>query len=273
MQPAIVRRTLFESTALRIGHVRVRPAAGQSEIQQQSSSVVVLPLAGVFAKHDGPRREVIGTPNHAVFLHAGQPYRLSFPGMIGDECLTLWLSGEAQDRCAPSAVHPHALLPASALVGRSLLWHRLRRGEGDPLELEEFAFALLRIVLGAARKTGRARRVVRPERRRRQVETVKEAIAVAPEHRWTLDALAQLAGASSYHLARVFHEEVGATIHRYLTRARLSAALGRVLDADDLAAIALDAGFTSHSHFTARFRRLFGVTPTELRRRASRAGA
>ena len=34
----------------------------------------------------------------------------------------------------------------------------------------------------------------------------------------------------------------------------------------DLTAIALDAGFASHSHLTARFRGFFGRTPTELRR-------
>ena len=40
---------------------------------------------------------------------------------------------------------------------------------------------------------------------------------------------------------------------------------------DDLTAIALDAGFASHSHFTARFRSFFGCTPAGLRRLASAA--
>jgi len=39
-----------------------------------------------------------------------------------------------------------------------------------------------------------------------------------------------------------------------------------VLDGCDLTAIALEAGFASHSHYTARFRRVFGCTPTALRR-------
>jgi AraC-like DNA-binding protein len=43
-----------------------------------------------------------------------------------------------------------------------------------------------------------------------------------------------------------------------------------VLDGDDdLTSIALDAGFASHSHFTARFRGFFGCTPAALRRTAS----
>lgn len=95
---------------------------------------------------------------------------------------------------------------------------------------------------------------------------MKEAIAVQPERTWTLTALAELAGASRYHLARVFREEVGATLHRYLTHARLGAALHRVLDDEDLTTVALESGFSSHSHFTARFRAVFGVTPSQLRR-------
>jgi AraC-like DNA-binding protein len=73
----------------------------------------------------------------------------------------------------------------------------------------------------------------------------------------------------------VFHALVGTSIYDYVVRERLAQALNAVLDSgDDLTTIALDAGFASHSHFTARFRRFFGCTPTALRRGASagRAG-
>jgi AraC-like DNA-binding protein len=47
-----------------------------------------------------------------------------------------------------------------------------------------------------------------------------------------------------------------------------------VLDSDaGLTEIALDAGFASHSHFTARFRAFFGHTPQQLRREARAATA
>ena len=55
-------------------------------------------------------------------------------------------------------------------------------------------------------------------------------------------------------------------------RERLARTLNAVLDGgDDLTAIALDAGFASHSHFTARFRNFFGCTPAALRRVATAA--
>jgi AraC-like DNA-binding protein len=36
----------------------------------------------------------------------------------------------------------------------------------------------------------------------------------------------------------------------------------------DLGQIGVDLGFTSHSHFTSVFRRILGLTPSELRQRA-----
>ena len=39
---------------------------------------------------------------------------------------------------------------------------------------------------------------------------------------------------------------------------------------DDLTALALDTGFSSHSHFTAVFRRTFGSTPSAFRQASRR---
>jgi AraC-like DNA-binding protein len=98
-------------------------------------------------------------------------------------------------------------------------------------------------------------------------ERVKEAVAVSPDRKWSLHLLAELACTSPCHLARVFRESTGTSIHQYLLRLRLALALRRLLASEaDLATIASDLGFSSHSHFSARFRALFGTTPTEIRR-------
>jgi AraC-like DNA-binding protein len=249
-QPYTARRTLFQGELLTIGHVVRRGSPECGELEQQESNVIVFPLRGVFAKHTGERRHVLGTPNDAMLIAAGEPYRVSFPGGIGEECMTLWFSREQLDA---RTVTPHALLSVRALLMRTVLWQLVRRPECDPLEVEEISLQLLATVQDTS------------EQHSARIERVKEAIAVEPERRWTLSALAGLAGASRYHLARMFRKEVGTTVHRYVTRARLALALHRVLDADDLTAVALDTGFSSHSHFTARFRAVFGMTPSELR--------
>ena len=77
---------------------------------------------------------------------------------------------------------------------------------------------------------------------------------------------------SAFHLCHVFHALVGTSIYDYVVRERLAQALDAVMDSgDDISTIAPDAGFASHGHFTARFRRFFGCTPTALRR-GSRVG-
>jgi AraC-like DNA-binding protein len=107
-------------------------------------------------------------------------------------------------------------------------------------------------------------------RRRRAVERVKQAVAVAPADKWNVAKLAKIANLSPFHLCHVFRQMAGTSIYNYVLQERLAFALAAVLaGGEHLTAIALDAGFASHSHFTARFRGFFGCTPTALRRLAT----
>jgi AraC family transcriptional regulator len=54
-------------------------------------------------------------------------------------------------------------------------------------------------------------------------------------------------------------------MHRYLNRLRLQEALQRVAAGADLGEVGISLGFSSHSHFTAAFRKEFGVTPSQAR--------
>jgi AraC-like DNA-binding protein len=95
---------------------------------------------------------------------------------------------------------------------------------------------------------------------------VKEVVALAPADKWNVAKLAKVANLSPFHLCRVFRQMVGTSVYDYVLHERLAHTLDAILDSgDDLTAVALNAGFSSHSHFTARFRRFFGCTPTALR--------
>ncbi len=284
IRPSLVQRTLFDGAWLQIGHIAVRPASSEcGELETSALNVLALPLAGVFAKHDGPRCHAIATPSHALLISAGKPYRLSFPGCIGDECLALRFTSAALAQVMPEAMagdgfdeqafSSHTPLPPALMLARGLLWQRFATDAVDALEAEERALDLLDATLAAARRErqARTRRAASAGswRRTGRVARAVEAIGAEPERRWTLAALAALACVSPGHLAHLFRAELGVSVYDYVVRSRLSRALDAVLDSDaGLTGIALDAGFASHSHFTARFRAFFGHTPQQLRRGA-----
>jgi AraC family transcriptional regulator len=289
-QVPVIRRTIFASDLVTIRHAAARPARGAhtgcGELQAPDADLLVLPLTGVFARHDSARRHVVATPSHALFFQRHAPYRLSFPDGIGDTVLSFEFAREAQaaqlshtgaDESFRSAALPaQALLEPAAVLARGALARLL--GSATPvnaLEVEERSLALLDAsVRGglASRKSSLARglRATKRDhtaaRHHDQIEAVKQAIALHPEREWTLGALAQLVHASSFHLARLFREQIGIPVHQYLLRSRLVKSLPAVQEPGaDLTAIALDAGFSSHSHFSHSFKNLFGVAPSQLR--------
>lgn len=273
---AIVRKTLFDSKTMQISLVEARPVSDAcGDVEQQSLNAIVLPIGGVFSKHDAPGQHVIGTPSHAVFFAANMPYRIGFPGGIGDRAITLRFVEElAPERLARGGevMKSQGLLPASAMMLRNLLWTRLKRAEADDFEAEALGLDLLDVSLKSVSSGNPALRPATQARRARALERVKEAVALAPSRRWNVAMLAEIANLSPFHLCHVFRDTVGTSIYDYVLHERLAHTLDAVLDCgDDLTAIALDAGFASHSHFTARFRSFFGCTPAALRRVATAA--
>jgi AraC-like DNA-binding protein len=92
----------------------------------------------------------------------------------------------------------------------------------------------------------------------------------APGEAVTLTDLATAVGTSPFYLTRLFRRELGIPLHQYVLRLRLAIAMERIRQgADPLSRLAFDLGFSSHSHFSAAFRRVFGITPSQvgLRRR------
>jgi AraC family transcriptional regulator len=81
--------------------------------------------------------------------------------------------------------------------------------------------------------------------------------------------VAEAVGVHPVHLARAFRTHYGAPVGTYQRGLRLSWAAGMLADGDDeIAQIALRAGFFDQSHFTRAFRRQFGCTPAGYRRAA-----
>ncbi|MDQ6738209.1 MAG: AraC family transcriptional regulator [Gemmatimonadota bacterium] len=261
------------------------PRSPCGDEQRARDYELVFVRAGVFVKHHPTtqQRQIAAQPAHVLFLNRGESFRTSHPTSRGDVCTVIAfdavtvraVSMEYASRSALATVGPfpasHALVSPTAVLRLQQLRHKLRGNTAiDAVDVEAEALNLLRLVLREAwTHYGEAKR--KPprragERQRQVVETVKEALARQPSAATSLNDLATYTGVSAFYLARTFRREAGIPIHQYLLRLRLGTALERMSDPTvRLSAIALDAGFSSPSHFTSAFRKTFGVAPTAWR--------
>ena len=232
---------------------------------------LVFPYRGTYVRHVG-QDNAVADANQLVLFSQGETYRVSHPIAGGDASLSLALeegllrelvpkeylrSGEGLAfRMQRVRIDPRA----QALV--SLLRHGLARAIAEPLQAETLVLTLVRRALGE--------RTSRPPGstygRQRLVDRAKLAISSNPARRWKLAEIAAEVGVSPVYLTQSFQQVEGLPLYRYQLRCRLARALDLLHECDDLSALALDLGFSTHSHFTSAFRQVYGRTPAELQR-------
>lgn len=84
----------------------------------------------------------------------------------------------------------------------------------------------------------------------------------------TLGCLSSRLGYSEFHTTRKFKEISGMQFRDYLRHRKLAFALKEVRDSEkSLLDIAFDYGFSSHEAFTRAFKRTYGATPSEYRKK------
>lgn len=235
------------------------------------NDVFVFPRARVAIAHAGGRR-FTADPGVVTFYNRGQLYartaiddadRSDWFAVDRDLALELVRDPDPDGRPFRQA---HAPSASASYLRQRRLFERLRSGEPlDALAVEEEVLLLLADVLQRADTCPPA------------ADT--DAVAIAERARielgtryaedMPLAALARATGVSRSRLCRAFRQATGTTLHAYRDGLRLRAALEVLPGCFDLTALALDLGYASHSHFAARFRRAFGLTPSEARARLS----
>lgn len=282
--------TLYESPLVRISDYICRIGqSGPGEEEQHGANTIVLMRHGVFCKHFGSR-SVTADVNQAVFFSKGKTVRVSHPADCGDRGTVFTLTPRilndivreldpsVDDR--PDQPFPFATGPCDSPTfwrHRELV-QRLAAQDIQPLEhlwadvtALQLSADILEAAFAQAGLQGRPRRAATDQEHADRVEAAKIYLASSPGERVTLDKVARAVHTSPFHFTRIFQQRVGVPVHRYLTRLRLRAALERLAGGeDDLTRLALDLGFSSHSHFAESFRKEFGKTPSEARRSASR---
>ena len=277
-------RILYDDGALRIGAFRrypwQQPFADTGPI---GGFLLVFPRTSVIIQHAGGA-PVVADPTRVMLYNRGQEYRRRALGERGDECE--WFSfppaliadalrardPAVDDRRERPFVATHAPVDdATYLLQRQVVEHleaaQASGAAADALFVEEAMVRLLARTARASYPPARARRDATVDEHRAVADACRVLLAKHLGEPLSLGELARAVGVSPFHLARLFQRDAGTTLHAYRHRLRLRNALERVLDGEDLTRVALDLGYSSHSHFTAMFRRAFGRAPSSLRRR------
>jgi AraC-like DNA-binding protein len=239
--------------------------AGFCELYQ-----VCLPYRGLGVWHVG-RDDVVADANQVLFVRGGESYRMSGPVVGGYAELIITPANEILAEtfgAGPGRLFDHPLFRGrcrlassrvQALRARLLHWAASAR-EAYDLEAEELVITLLRTS-------------ARPESLKQScgaqtARLVRKTKYYLEEHLGDpirLVDIGRAVGASPAYLTDTFRKVEGVSLHRYLTQLRLGRALAELPHTDDLTALALETGFSSHSHFTATFRRAFNCTPSQFR--------
>lgn len=238
---------------------------------------ILITLHGCFLWHVGAARHFVDT-NRCVIIHAGEASQDSHPTDSGDveallispdrqvlEDLLRWDGYATQDS---GELRAHTLFASPAL---QLATHAFVTVARDPLRrdsllIEETLLTLLRRLARphAAWRAGSSHRGRVSHRVHRMVRTVKERLQ-AVDRRASLSEIARGVNVTAAHLTDVFRRIEGVPLADYHRRIRLARALHELPGARDLATLALDLGFSSHGHFSAAFKALYGITPSQFR--------
>lgn len=273
-------RGLHTSSTLRLGRFACGPgdALWRADNQIGPWPLLAFPGTAVEILQSG-RPAIVATPHRVILYNARQEYRRRLVDARGDHCVFVTLApallqelleANGIDGGDPERPFHGAAAPLDlGLAARPLLLACAaeRRAPGvDVLAIEEEALAIVAAVL--QRMPARAAAPIRGTAARHT--ELARALACELALRFAdhddLATLASRVGASPFHAARVFRAATGASLHAWRHELRLHAALLRLAEpGDDLAAIAVDVGFASHSHLSEAFRRALGAPPSRIR--------
>lgn len=266
---SIMQTVLQSSHFMVINHVCQRPrvdCGGYPDADEPARFIFT--RRGSFVVHVGGRT-FFARPGQAVLVQKNVEYRITHPDVDGCDCCTdVWIDdamleslGLTGAAASPCREFSHDLQFQKTHVEMLL---GMRHGGHDMAhEAEEVLLDTLDYLLKsyAPSRTPARRNVVA-----RQLARVEEAIIGHVGENLDVHELARLAGCSPFHLCRIFRNRTGQSLRQFRLQQRLGTALGRLGEGEeDLAALACDVGFSSHSHMTEAFRRSLGRSPSELR--------
>lgn len=273
-------RVVFETNFVRIGAFRCHPDHPSfQDTGPAQNYCFVFPRTAVEIQHEH-ESAFVANPNVVTFYNAGQLYWRNPISPEGDRCdwfgVDAGLVRDALRGIDPGVDdRPERLFQFSRgwsdaqcyLVQRRLFNWVTSGNAADSLAVDETVIELLDRVLRCtcgSRPPSDRREIARSHRH--TVHEIETLLSQRVDDRLTLRGIAREVGLSAYHVCRLFRRVTGIRLHQYRVRLRVREALTDVVESSrSLTEIALDAGFSSHSHFTDTFHNEFNATPSSIR--------
>ncbi|HVS32555.1 MAG TPA: helix-turn-helix transcriptional regulator [Thermoanaerobaculia bacterium] len=258
-------RIVYRSSVVAVG--RFRCGAGSRWFRDSgpiANHVFVFPRLHVRLSYSrGPT--FIASPNVVTLYNRGQEYSRAAMDRRGDDCDWFAVAPDVLAGAVGGGGDPgrpfsrHSVFASAGAYARARSLVRAAT-ENRHSSIDEDALALLDEILPAMRGT--------PARSRQtmdRVEAARDLLRRDLDRPLRIRNVAERTGTSVFHLCRIFREATGYSLHAYRQQLRLRASLEKIRRSDDLLETAVSLGFNSHSHFTAAFRKAFGVTPSVWR--------
>jgi len=270
--------TVYQSDKIKIATYHCGGGhGGRSREEWAEQDEIVFPRAGTFVRYDAGGR-VVADANQVLFFRCGQPYEISHPISGGDRSTIFNVAPGFLEKGLGTDVvsdQNHFVIGHLPVRMRQRLMHHqllymLACADVEAFEIEELVWSLLGDVICSSRnypQQGKQGRAQTCKEYADLSDHVKVFLGAHFQEKVALEEIASAVFCSPYHLCRVFKQVNGVTIYTYLKRLRLIGVLEHLAEfpKTGFAAIALDFGFASHSHFSTVFRKEFGVQPSEMR--------
>jgi AraC family transcriptional regulator len=278
--PAAVDRVVFSTECVTIGAFRCPPShASFRNSGPIRDDCFVFPRTAVLIQHENAL-PLVADPTVITLYNRRQAYERRLVCADGDRCDWFAVSRDLlraalveRDPSAADAERPIRFTHARADASTYLEQRRLFIDAADPanvdgLDVEERVVALLdRVLTLAYRDRSPSSRGPRLPSAGELADATKAWIAPRVAQRLTLATIARAIDCSVFHLCRSFRRATGLTLHDYRNQLRLRLALERLEQGErELTQLALEFGYSSHSHFTAAFHRSFDLPPSAARK-------
>ncbi len=226
--------------------------------------------AGRFRRPNEPGRLLLTKAGIPQVLKGVGPFHtvvLYVPKQTFDERMSAMTEGANIDL---SLLHSDSFQDDGIRVLMSEMLRRFQTNETERLALEEIFDALCRRLL-ALTNVKRAEPGEDQRLSRLSVTRTMEFMRSHLNADLSLDTLADVAGVSCGHFARLFKQTLGVTPKQYLLNLQISRAkeLLRSPDGHSLKSVAEECGFFDRAHFGKVFLREVGVTPGLYRKHAN----